>query len=124
MRFQTRSGRERWSASASETGHAVGDALSAANRWEIAQKGSQENAFVTLGYSGSRLVYEIAVYEFKLGREKPLIIAVRSRRGLFSALSGMAGPITSAIRRTERPDRRNRARPRTSVQPRYALPKA
>ena len=62
---------------------------SVANRWEIAQKGSQENAFVTLGYVGSRLVYEIAVYEFKKGREKPLIIAVRSRRGLFSALSGI-----------------------------------
>ena len=67
----------------------TGDALSAANRWEVAQKGSQENAFVTLGYVGSRLVYEIAVYEFKIGREKPLIIAVRSRRGLFSALSGI-----------------------------------
>ena len=72
-----------------ETGNAVGDALSAANRWEIVQKASQENAFVTLGYSGSRLVYEIAVYEFKRGREKPLIIAVRSHRGLFSALSGI-----------------------------------
>jgi hypothetical protein len=34
-----------------ETGNAVGDALSVANRWEIAQKGSQENAFVTLGQS-------------------------------------------------------------------------
>jgi hypothetical protein len=33
-----------------ETGNAVGDALSGANRWEVAQKGSQENAFVTLGY--------------------------------------------------------------------------
>jgi hypothetical protein len=54
-----------------ETGNAVGDALSVANRWEVAQKGSQENAFVTLGYVGSRLVYEIAVYEFKIGREKP-----------------------------------------------------
>jgi len=32
-----------------EIGNAVGDALSAANRWEVAQKGSQENAFVTLG---------------------------------------------------------------------------
>jgi hypothetical protein len=32
-----------------ETGNAVGDASSAANRWEVAQKGSQENAFVTLG---------------------------------------------------------------------------
>jgi hypothetical protein len=31
-----------------ETGNAVGDALSGANRWEVAQKGSQENAFVTL----------------------------------------------------------------------------
>ena len=31
-----------------EIGNAVGDALSAANRWEVAQKGSQENAFVTL----------------------------------------------------------------------------
>ena len=72
-----------------ETGNAVGDALSVANHWEIAQKGSQESAFVTLGYVGSRLVYEIAVYEFKIGREKPLIIAVRSRRGLFSALSGI-----------------------------------
>jgi len=72
-----------------ETGNAVGDALSVANRWEIAQKGSQENAFVTLGYVGSRLVYEIAVYEFKIGREKLLIIAVRSRRGLFSALRGI-----------------------------------
>jgi hypothetical protein len=72
-----------------ETGNAVGDALSVANHWEIAQKGSQENAFVTLGYVGSRLVHEIAVYEFKIGREKPLIIAVRSRRGLFSALSGI-----------------------------------
>jgi hypothetical protein len=51
--------------------------------------GSQENAFVTLGYVGPRLVYEIAVYEFKIGREKPLIIAVRSHRGLFSALSGI-----------------------------------
>jgi hypothetical protein len=59
-----------------ETGNAVGDALSVANRWEVAQKGSQENAFVTLGYVGSRLVYEIAVYEFKIGREKPLIISV------------------------------------------------
>jgi hypothetical protein len=29
-----------------ETGNAVGDALSAANRWEVVQKGSQENAFV------------------------------------------------------------------------------
>jgi hypothetical protein len=45
--------------------------------------------FVTLGYVGSRLLYEIAVYEFKIGREKPLIIAVRSHRGLFSALSGI-----------------------------------
>jgi hypothetical protein len=72
-----------------ETGNAVGDALSGANRWEVAQKGSQENAFVTLGYVGSRLLYEIAVYEFKIGREKPLIIAVRSHRGLFSALSGI-----------------------------------
>ena len=72
-----------------ETGKAVGDALSAANRWEVVQKGSQENAFVTLGYFGARLVYEIAVYEFKIGREKPLIIAVRAGRGLFSALSGI-----------------------------------
>jgi hypothetical protein len=72
-----------------ETGNAVGDALSGANRWEVAQKGSQENAFVTLGYVGSRLLYEIAVYEFKIGRDKPLIIAVRSHRGLFSALSGI-----------------------------------
>jgi len=32
-----------------ETGNAVGDALSAANRWEVVQKGSHENAFVTLG---------------------------------------------------------------------------
>ena len=72
-----------------ETGNAVGDALSVANRWEVAQKGSQENAFVTLGYVGSQLVYEIAVYEFKAGREKPLIIAVRSHRGLFSARSGI-----------------------------------
>jgi hypothetical protein len=71
-----------------ETGNAVGDALSAANRWEVVQKGSQENAFVTLGFVGSRLLYEIAVYEFKIGREKPLIIAVRSHRGLFSAFSG------------------------------------
>ena len=54
-----------------ETGNAVGDALSAANRCEIAQKGSQENAFMTLGYVGSRLLYEITVYEFKKGREKP-----------------------------------------------------
>ena len=68
-----------------ETGNAVGDALSV----EVAQKGSRENAFVTLGYVGSRLLYEIAVYEFKIGREKPLIIAVRSHRGLFSALSGI-----------------------------------
>src|SRR5437016_12771239 len=44
-----------------ETGNAVGDALSVANRWEVAQKGSQENAFVTLGYVGSRLLY--SVYE-------------------------------------------------------------
>jgi hypothetical protein len=44
-----------------ETGNAVGDALSGANRWEVAQKGSQENAFVTLGYVGARLLYEIAV---------------------------------------------------------------
>jgi len=58
------------------------------NRWEVVQKGSQENAFVTLGSVGSRLLYEIAVYEFKTGREKPLIIAVRSHRGLFSAFSG------------------------------------
>ena len=72
-----------------ETGNAVGDALSAANRWEVVQKGSQENAFVTLGSVGSRLLYEIAVYEFKIGREKPLIIAVRSHRGLFSAFSGI-----------------------------------
>ena len=36
-----------------ETGNAVGDALSVANRWEVAQNGSQENAFVTLGYVGS-----------------------------------------------------------------------
>jgi hypothetical protein len=72
-----------------ETDNAVGDALSAANRWEVAQKGSQENAFVTLGYVGSRLLYEIAVYGFKIGHEKPLIIAVRSHRGLFSALSGI-----------------------------------
>jgi hypothetical protein len=35
-----------------ETGNAVGDALSVANRWEIAQKGSQENAFVTLATLG------------------------------------------------------------------------
>ena len=41
-----------------ETGNAVGDASSVANRWEVAQKGSQENAFVTLGYVGSRLLYE------------------------------------------------------------------
>src|ERR1700692_290042 len=66
-----------------ETGNAVGDALSVANHWEVAQKGPQENAFVTLGYVGSRLFYEIAVYEFKIGREKPLIITVRSHRGLF-----------------------------------------
>ena len=64
-----------------ETGNAVGDALSVANRWEVAQKGSQENAFVTLGYVGSRLLYEIAVYEFKIGRA--------SHRGLFSAFSGI-----------------------------------
>src|SRR6478672_9041827 len=63
--------------------------VSVANRWEVHQKGSQENAFVTLGYVGSRLVYEIAVYEFKIGREKPLIIAVRSHRGLFSAFNGI-----------------------------------
>src|SRR6266403_2691859 len=56
---------------------------------KLLKKGSQENAFVTLGYVGSRLLYEIAVYEFKIGREKPLIIAVRSHRGLFSALSGI-----------------------------------
>ena len=72
-----------------ETGNAVGDALSAANRWEVVQKGSQETAFVNLGSAGSRLLYEIAVYEFKMGREKPLIIAVRSHRGLFSAFSGI-----------------------------------
>ena len=72
-----------------ETGYAVGDALSAANRREVVQKGSQENAFVTLGSVGSRLLYEIAVYEFKIGREKPLIIAVRSHRGLFLAFSGI-----------------------------------
>src|SRR5713101_3042767 len=60
-----------------ETGNSVGDALSVANRWEVAQKGSQENAFVTLGYVGSRLLFEIAVYEFKIGREKPLIIDAR-----------------------------------------------
>jgi hypothetical protein len=47
-----------------ETGNAVGDALSGANRWEVAQKGSQ-NAFVTLGYVGSRLLYEIAVSNSK-----------------------------------------------------------
>jgi hypothetical protein len=75
--------------STKETGNAVGDALSRANRWEVAQKGSQENAFVTLGYVGARLLYEIAIYEFKIGREKPLIITVRSHRGLFSALSGI-----------------------------------
>jgi hypothetical protein len=46
-------------------------------------------SFVTLGYVGPRLIYEIAVYEFKIGREKPLLIAVRSHRGLFSALSGI-----------------------------------
>ena len=49
----------------------------------------KKNAFVTLGSVGSRLLYEIAVYEFKIGREKPLIIAVRSHRGLFSAFSGI-----------------------------------
>ena len=70
-------------------GKETGDALSAANRWEVVQKGSQENAFVTLGFVGSRLLYEIAVYEFKIGREKPPIIAVRSHRGLFSAFSGI-----------------------------------
>jgi hypothetical protein len=59
------------------------------NRWEVVQKGSQENAFVTLGHVGSRLLYEIAVYEFKIGRDKPLIIAVRPHRGLFSAFSGI-----------------------------------
>jgi hypothetical protein len=47
--------------STKETGNAVGDALSRANRWEVAQKGSQENAFVTLGYVGARLLYEIAI---------------------------------------------------------------
>ena len=72
-----------------ETGNAVGDVLSAASRWEIVQRGSQESAFVTLGSVGSRLLYEVAVYEFKIGREKPMIIAVRSHRGLFSALSGI-----------------------------------
>ena len=56
---------------------------------KLLKKGSQENAFVTLGYVGSRLLYEIAVYEFTIGREKPLVIAVRSHRGLFSALSGI-----------------------------------
>ena len=49
-----------------ETDNGVGDALSAANRWEVAQKGSQENVFVTLGYVGSRLLYEIAIYEFEI----------------------------------------------------------
>jgi hypothetical protein len=72
-----------------ETGIDVDDELSAANRWYVVQKGSQENAFVTLGHVGSRLLYEIAVYEFKIGREKPLIIAIRSHRGLFSAFSGI-----------------------------------
>jgi len=52
-----------------------------------------ENAFVTPGYVGSRLVYEIAVYEFKIGREKPLIIAV-CVGGLFSALSGSANDVS------------------------------
>ena len=69
--------------------HAANGTLAAANRWEVVQKGSQESAFVTLGSVGSRLLYEIAVYEFKIGREKPLIIAVRSHRGLFSAFSGI-----------------------------------
>jgi hypothetical protein len=44
---------------------------------------------VTLGCVGPRLLYEIAVCEFKIGRENPLIIAVRSHRGLFSAVSGI-----------------------------------
>ena len=59
-----------------ETGNAVGDALSAANRWEVVQKGSQENAFVTLGSVGSRLLYEIAVYKIILGCEKPLNVII------------------------------------------------
>jgi len=67
-----------------ETGNAVGDALSAANRWELAQKGSQENAFVTLGYVGSRLLYEIAVYEFKIGRENPDHCRSVASRAFFS----------------------------------------
>ena len=62
-----------------ETGNAVGDALSLNRR--SCSKGFEENAFVTLGHDGSRLLCEIAVYEFKIGREKILIIAVRSHRG-------------------------------------------
>src|ERR1700721_952455 len=53
-----------------ETGNAVGDALSVANRWEVAQKGSQENAFVPLGYVGSRSLFEISVSELKNRRGK------------------------------------------------------
>src|SRR3981081_1541265 len=50
-----------------ETGNAVGDALSAANRWEVVQKGSQKNALVTLGSVGARLLYEISVYRIQVG---------------------------------------------------------
>jgi hypothetical protein len=68
-----------------ETGNGAGDALSAANHWEIAQKGSQESALVTLGYIWSRLIYEIAVYEFqKRTRETPDHCRSVASRAFFS----------------------------------------
>src|SRR5438046_2043045 len=45
----------------------------------------RKNAFVTLGYVGSRLVYEIAVYEFKNGtRETPDHCRSVASRAFFS----------------------------------------
>jgi hypothetical protein len=46
---------------------------------KLLKKGSQENAFVTLGYVGARILYEIAVYEFKIGRETYHCRSVASR---------------------------------------------
>src|SRR4030088_572131 len=49
------------------TGNAVGATFSRAKIGEVVQTGVQEKACLTLGYVGSRLLFEIAVYEFKIG---------------------------------------------------------
>src|SRR5712691_8022300 len=69
-----------------ETGNAVGDALSVANRWEVAQKGSRENAFVTLGYESTDsgiIAAERAILKFLRGREanrQPISAASGTRK--------------------------------------------